>query len=204
MTCPSCNAPPLFGSTSCGCGYKSSPSEALAIEISYWEALRAYWRIYWPAQLFSISGSLAVGWSLTAVLGPGYTRQLLAQGFVQILIQFILMALGLFLFVHRLVSRPFARFALCAIVSPSEEAVRRLTIRRRAEVWLFLWWRQLAAGLLASLLAGPLNVLLGLFGVNVAPWIAMLGGILIIGPILLKMVVGHQFSDFRLEVKRFS
>jgi hypothetical protein len=196
--------PRLFGSTSCGCGYKPSHSEALAIEISYWEALRAYWRVYWPAQLFSISGSLAVGWSLTAVLGLGYTRQLLAQGFVQILIQFILMALGLFLFVHRLVSRPLARFALCAIVSPSEEAVRRFTIRRRAEVWFFLWWRQLAAGLLVSLLAAPLNILLGLFGLTVAPRIAMLAGVLIIGPILLKMLVGHQFSDFRLEVERFS
>ena len=69
-------------------------------------------------------------------------------------------------------------------------------------MWFFLWWRQLAAGLLAGLLAGPLNIVLGLLGVRVAPLIAMLAGILIIGPILLKMVVGHQFSDFRLEVKR--
>ena len=127
MTCPSCNMPLLFGSRACGCGYESSrQSEALAIEISYWEALRAYWRIYWPAQLLSISGGWAVGWSLTSAFGPGYMRRLLAQGLVQFLIQFILTALGLFSFVHRVVSRPFDRFALCVIVDPSEEAVQVL------------------------------------------------------------------------------
>lgn len=52
MNCPSCSAPLLFGSTACGCGYRlgSDGARELPIELSYWEALRVFWRVYWPQQ----------------------------------------------------------------------------------------------------------------------------------------------------------
>jgi hypothetical protein len=117
-------------------------------------------------------------------------------------------AIALFLFVHRILSSSFREFSIHAITDSVGETTLKVKLRRRTQLWFFLWWRQLVAGLMATFLAAPLNVLLSLiglralFGINVAFWVSTLGVILIIGPILLKMLIGHQFSDFRLEVKR--
>ena len=84
-----------------------------------------------------------------------------------------------------------------------------LTMLQRSQIWFFVWWRQIVAGFLAIILAAPLNALIWLIGlrsvlgINVAFWISILGVILAAGPIL-KMLIGHQFGDFRFEVKRFS
>jgi hypothetical protein len=50
----------------------------------------------------------------------------------------------------------------------------------------------------------PLNMVLGIIGagIQVAQWVATLAGILVIGPILLKMLIGNQFNDFRIEALR--
>ncbi len=209
MNCPSCRSPLLFGAVACDCGYQGASAEPSNIELSYGEALRAYWRIYWPAQLFGIVGYLPFAWLQV----PGHVYALRLSTLTQperLLLQMVLSAVGLFLFVHRLLSAPFRGFSIHAIADPLGETKFRLNLHRRAQVWLFLWWRQLIAGLLAGLLAAPLNVLLSLiglravFGISVAFWVSTLGVILGIGPILLKMLIGHQFSDFRLEVKRLS
>ena len=125
-----------------------------------------------------------------------------------LVLQIFLGAVGLFLYAHRFLSSSFREFSIYAVVEPVGERKNRLSVRRRTQVWFYLWWRQLVAGLLAGILAAPLNVLLSLiglrsiFGLNAAFWISTLGAILAIGPILLKMLIGHQFSDFRLEVER--
>jgi len=111
-------------------------------------------------------------------------------------------AATLFLFVPRICSRPYRGFSLVAVELATGGTTQKLRIRWRFHVWVFLWWRQIIAGLLASLLSMPLNVLLSLFGLRLAQWIAVFAGVLVIGPILLKMLIGHQFEDFRLEARR--
>jgi hypothetical protein len=66
MNCPQCFSPILFGATACGCGYtqpKTPPRgddrtvEDRATELSYLEALRAYWRVYWPSLILVLIGA---------------------------------------------------------------------------------------------------------------------------------------------------
>jgi hypothetical protein len=58
------------------------------------------------------------------------------------------------------------------------------------------------AGLVASFLAMPTNIVLGIMGLHISGGIAVVGGVLIIGPILMKMLIGNPFEDFRIEVRR--
>jgi hypothetical protein len=207
VNCPSCGSPLLFGASACDCGYRRVSAEPSNIELSYWEALRAYWCIYWPTQLFGLVGYAPVAW--LQVSGRAYALRLssLSQP-ERLLLQMVLGAIGLFLFVHRCLSSSFRGFSIRAITDSPEVTKFKLNLRRRTQLWFFLWWRQLVAGLVAGLLAAPLNILISLiglravFGINVAFWVSTLGVILAIGPILLKMVIGHQFADFRLEVER--
>jgi hypothetical protein len=125
------------------------------------------------------------------------------------LLQTALGAIGLFLFVHRAFSSEFRKFSIQMLVDSTGEKVTELTMLQRSQIWFFVWWRQIVAGFLAIILAAPLNALIWLIGlrsvlgINVAFWISILGVILAAGPIL-KMLIGHQFGDFRFEVKRFS
>jgi len=55
----------------------------------------------------------------------------------------------------------------------------------------------------ASLLAMPLNAVLSMIaGPQVTQWIAVFAAVLLVGPILLKMLIGYQFDDFRMEARR--
>ena len=187
----------LFGATSCACGYNdaSHPSEVLPIEISYWEGLRAYWRIYWPTQV----GALVLIFVI-AMISPGGT--LASSGLVLLALQFIVGAVALFLFLPRLFSRPYRGFSLVGVERATGSATKRLRVRWRFHVWVFLWWRQILAGLIATVLSMPLNILLSIMGLQVAQWVAVFGGILVVGPILVKMLIGHEFGEFRIEVRR--
>jgi hypothetical protein len=78
----------------------------------------------------------------------------------------------------------------------------RMSLRQRMDIWAFLWWRQLIAGLLAGILSGPLNVLLSLLGLHITQWIVAASGVLVIGPILVKMLIGEPFGSFQLIAKR--
>ena len=103
MNCPACNAP-LFGATVCGCGYAHT-RRLSTIDLSYPEALLAYWRIYWPAQLFGIIGYLPFQAWLRV---PGRTYFLQANRISTAELLFLQTAfsgaIGLFLFVHRVFS----------------------------------------------------------------------------------------------------
>jgi hypothetical protein len=198
VNCPLCSSPLLFGATNCPCGYNlaSHSGEVLAIELSYWEALRAFWRLYWPSQL--LLGIILL--ALEAIgLGGGAGSFAALQS---LLLQVVLNAVVLFLFVPRICSRPYRGFALTIVDVASGEASRKLRAGQRLHISLFLWWRQILAGLFAGLLAMPLNALLAIMGLEVSQAVASLAGILIIGPILLKMLIGHEFDGFRVEARR--
>ncbi len=189
MTCPRCSLPMLFGAATCACGYSQSTSQTEesdgSIELSYFEALRAFWRVYWPMQLL-------VG------LGIAF----LGGGLFGVLLQFVLVAAALFLFLGRIAGRPYRGFSIVVLQATGQEVSRHLTMRQRLDVWAFLWWRQMLAGMLAGFLTGPLNALLGIMGVNGAEWVAVAGGVLVIGPILIKMLIGHPFATFFLAARR--
>lgn len=195
MNCPLCSSPLLFGATSCPCGYShqsSATDDALAIELSYWESLRAYWRIYWPTQLLGLIFLFAL-----AMFSP-----VGAESPLQIVLMIPFAGIALYLFVPRTFSRPYRGFSLVVVDSITGITGQKLTMRWRLNVCFFLWWRQFVAGLFASLLAGPLNIVLSIMGWHVERWVADLGGILIIGPILLKMLIGNEFGEFRIEARR--
>ena len=193
MNCPLCSSPMLFGATMCPCGYNvsSTPEEELPIDLTYWEGLRAYWRIYWPAQAVS-----------AAFLFVFLMISLRLSGPLAMLLMAALGAATLFLFVPRICSRPYRGFSLTVVELATGGTTQKLRIRWHFQVWIFLWWRQILAGMLAAILSMPLNVFLSLFGLQLAQWIAVFAGVLVIGPILLKMLIGHQFDEFRVEARR--
>jgi hypothetical protein len=187
MICPACGAELLFGCTTCACGGTATSHERLPIDLSYWEAVPVYWRVYWPSQVALLITSFGL-----AAAGRRFP----------IAAQVCLAALLLFALVGRMISRPFRGFSLRLVPRTAEDVNASFSLRRRTLVWFFLWWRQMVAALMADFLARPLNVLLSLLGVHCAPWIALFAVVLVIGPILVIMLVGHQFSDFRLEAER--
>src|SRR5689334_9503426 len=129
MNCPTCASPMLFGSTACPCGYSVSTSSEAddSIDLSYFEALRAYWRVYWPTQLLGALGMALAGGTVFDTL-----------------VQVLLAAAGLFLFASRLTARPYRGFWM-VVSSNDGEVGPRMTYRQRLGVWAFLWWRQLVA-----------------------------------------------------------
>jgi len=196
VNCPSCSSPLLFNATTCPCGYNQSGSsdEALSIELSYWESLRAYWRIYWPTQALGLALLFALGMFLP--VGP--------HEILQIVVMIPFAGVSLYLFFPRVLSRRYRGFSLVVVDSTNGAEAQRLTARWRLNVSYFLWWRQFLAGAFASVLAGPLNMLLGIMGLQLERWVADLGGVLVIGPILLKMLIGNEFGEFRIEARRGS
>lgn len=116
MNCPVCFSPMLFGATTCACGYKPIASNETdsSIELSYLEALRAFWRLYWPTQLF---------------IGIGIA---LAEGTMfDIVVQIVLSAVGLFLFVPRIAARPYRGFSIVVSSDGGTEMGHRMSWRQR-------------------------------------------------------------------------
>ncbi len=200
----------LFGATSCACGYGAAgaaPDDSV-LEVSYWEALRVYWRVYWPTQVIGFVVMFFIGRMLSSYVM--YRRELeplspplpVPLAVVVLGCSLVVTAAVFFLVISRLVSRPYSGFSLVVVATPGGETGRRLRLSQRGRVWFFLWWRQLAASLLAVLLAAPLNVLLALLGLNVSGAVAVAGGLFIVGPVLVKMLVGNPFPDFSIEARR--
>jgi hypothetical protein len=162
------------------------------VELSYWEGLRAYWRIFWPVQAAAM-----VFVFVYAVVHSGRTDPVMA-----VALQALTGAAALFAFVPRIYSRPYRGFALAILDAAGAAAGQKLNLAQRARVWWFLWWRQLVAGVIAGFLAMPTNIVLGIMGLHITGAIAGLAGVLIIGPILLKLLIGNPFEDFRIEVRR--
>jgi len=116
------------------------------------------------------------------------------------LVQLLLSAVGLFLFLPRITRRPYRGFSIVIATADSETA--RMTLPQRVDLWAFLWWRQILASLLALILSLPLNSILGIMGINVSAWIGIAAAIFGVGPILLKMMIGNPFAGFALLARR--
>ena len=80
-------------------------------ELSYWESLRGYWRVYGPAQVFA----MVFTWLYTGV-NTGHIGALTA-----ILLQALIGATAGFVLVPRIYSRPYRRIAL-VILDPAAGA----------------------------------------------------------------------------------
>jgi hypothetical protein len=206
MNCPFCSAPLLFGSTACDCVFHPS-TEFRPLEISYWEALRAWWRIYWPAQLVStvlltLLTRLLVR-SINQWRNEHPLEAALLEGSLQHVISVLTFAIGavcLWLFAPRILGRGYRGF--CLVVSGSSGDVSRLTAQQRMSLWFFIWWRQVAGGLFALLLAMPLNMVLGTMKINAGNEIAAAAGLFAIGPVIMKMLVGQPLKSFQIEARR--
>ena len=208
LNCPSCSAPLLFGSTSCNCGYQGISAEDRPLEISYWEALRAWWRIYWPTQLLSIVAVAAFTRWLWISVSAWRTEHPLQRSplasystALTIALSFLLGVVSLWLFTPRILGRPYRGFRMLAR-GVSGESCSRLTGSQRAQLSFFVWWHQFVGGLAALLLAAPLNMMLGTMGISAAPQITAAAGLFAVGPIVMKMLVGHQLTGFQIEVRR--
>ena len=173
-----------------------------SIEITYWEALRSYWRIYWPTQLLSLLAYFPL--ILLGVRGRVYSLHLSPLGHVLALL--VLGCTGLLAYIHRILL-PFRGFSIEIIPDPARPI--SLTPMRRLQLWVYVSSRLIIGLILAVLLLAPTNIVLSLIGlrallgVGFSSVLTTLSLIFVVGPILMKMLIGHQFSDFRLEVKRF-
>lgn len=208
MNCPSCSEPLLFGATGCDCGYSVSQSTTSPIDLSYREALSAFWRVYWPSQLFGIVGLFPITGGFLKFGDRTYRLALANPEMDQFLIQAGLGTIALFVFVHRIFSRPYNAFTITLVELRQDAAAKRVTLHQRFSIWFFLWWRQIVAGILVFFLAGPLNMFIGViglrsvYGLDPRFLVSVFATALGVGPILMKMLVSHQFSGFRFEVKR--
>ena len=138
---------------------------------------------------------------LLALVWLGATHRVVS-GVLLTVLQIPLGAATLFLFVPRICSRPYRGFSIVVVDVESGETSQKLHGRLRGRVWLFLLWRQLVAGFFTGILALPLNAMLILMGLQLQQWILVFAGVLVVGPILLKMLIGNQFDDFRIEARR--
>lgn len=134
-------------------------------------------------------------------LEPPEPSLLAAMVAMLVVVAFFAGAITLFLFTARLLSRPYQGFSLVIVRDAQAAAGMRMTLEERWHVVFFLWWRQLAAGLISMVMALPLNALLFIMGIRITSEIGYTAGIFVIGPILIKMLVGHQFKGFRLEAQ---
>lgn len=163
----------------------------MPFDLSYWEALRAYWRYYWPPQLLVFFSVPLV--RLFPALAPVLAVPVL-----------VIALFGGWLFVSRLYSRPYRGFSLVIVETPEEVDVPGLNPGRVTKLWFFLWWRQIVAGACGLILVFFVRFLLSLGRLDLPQEIVPVAAVLAIGPILLKMLIGHPFSDFRLEARRAS
>lgn len=84
-----------------------------SIDMTYWEALRSYWRICWPALLLGLVAYFP--FILIAVRGRIFTLHLTPLGHVLALV--VLGALGFLMYLGRILS-PFPRFSIQIVASP--------------------------------------------------------------------------------------
>jgi hypothetical protein len=191
VNCPVCSNQIMFGTKTCECGYRPDSAERSeddrSIDLSYLEALRAFWRIYWPMQL-----TMAIGF----VVSTGTP--------IDTLVRLVLWGAALYFVVGRLVSRPYKGFFILVLSSADGQVSRHLTARRRLDVWAYLLWRLVVAEVLASILTVPTNMVLGIMGIKAAGWLSVAGFVLVSGPILLKMLIGEPFDGFMLIARRRS
>ncbi len=109
-------------------------------------------------------------------------------------------AICLWLFTTRILGHPYRGFRIAAFGAAEE--ISKLSAAQRMRLRFFVWWRYYAGTLLAALLAGPLNMMLGTMGISAALLIAPAAALFATGPVVMKMLVGSELLDFRIEARR--
>jgi hypothetical protein len=155
--------------------------------------------MYWPSRLMAMAVIILLEVSGALAFLFGSRVHGLRLALFGILVGCIVAAAQLFV-VSRMLTRPYRAFTLC-LVEPDSSSQLPLTPGRRAGLWLFLLWRQLVAWLLAAPLSLAIGLFLRQFDINAGDWLMVAAEPLIIGPVLVKMLVGHQFADFHLEAR---
>jgi hypothetical protein len=158
--------------------------EDRTIELFYFEALRAYWRLYWPSLILGLIGA--------AVLRSGTGLDAIVPS--------LLWAVGIVLFASRIIARPYRGFSVALREIPSGDIRQRMAMSERLDIFAFLWWKQLIPVGVASVVATALE------GLGLPPLAAGLilhvGIVLLIGPILLKSMIIDSFETFQIIVRR--
>jgi hypothetical protein len=170
--------------------------------------LRAWWRIYWPIQIVAAILLIIVGrWQMGAINQWRFDHPLEASPLERAPLKYVSAVVGpaiaaacLWLFTSRILGRAFRGFRLVAC-GPAGE-IPKLNFRQRVRLKFFVWWRYFAGGLLASLLAAPLNMMMATMGIASPSAVSALASLFAIGPVVMKMLVGSQLQDFRLEAWR--
>jgi hypothetical protein len=192
-----------------GCALCLNSASALSnsVELSYGEALRVFWRIYWPSQLMALT-AFASGIAIRTA-HTVYTLRL--SGAQRGGLELGLLVTVMCFYVHRIVAPPYRSFRIEIVQDqhPDSAQEKPFSLKRRIRVWSFLAWRMGVAEAIALILEAPLNIFLSLLGVRKVLWfdtgfvVLTVAIVLIIGPTVLRFLIGYQFSDFRLEVFRF-
>lgn len=180
----------MFASISPNTRSPEPSGEDRPLEVSYWEALRAWWRIYWPTQLLTSLVVAAFSIWLTHVINASRAEHPLQGSALERYVSLVTFVMGalvgavcLWLFAPRIVGRPYRGFSLVVHVAPCDSRSSLLTARQRTQLWFFVWWRQLAGALAATVLAAPLNILLGTMRVSAGSEIGIAAGLFVIGPL---------------------
>lgn len=203
MTCPTCSKPLLFGSLECSCGWQPAVSAQTALEPTYWESLAIFWRIYWISGLFVLSAIFVLAMVLVLITSPAEAQMLLNQPVVQIAMQQVFSAIAIFLFAPLLTRWRYRRFSAVIVTDSGIES--KFSLTQRFQVTVFLLWRWIVASLVTGFAVAPISIFFGLFGLStVSPVIFLLATVLGAGPLIVRFLIGHQFSSFRLEIVRGS
>ena len=175
-------------------------------EVSWSEALTASWAISWRSSLLTAGGLLATLTVLHRFSVHLPARSALDGATAQFLFGTVTAAVGSFLFIPKMISTPSRRFRIRIIVGqPGFGTPGSLTISRRIRVWFFLTWRLGAAlsfGVFLALLLKVILLMFSLRGDAAVLGVVALVMILVVSPMLVKLLIGRQFADFRLEVER--
>jgi hypothetical protein len=161
------------------------------LELSYSEALRVFWRIAWPA---AFAG--AIVWEV--LIAPyTLTRSSLHKLFLVVM----LVGFAVFLFLNRMVAS-YHGFALHIVSSSTLSAPSPLGLYERFRFWSFFFGALVVGNLLLWFAAGPLNIILSLMRIHLELPIELAGNVLVLGPLVVKMMVGRDFGGYSMNVLR--
>jgi hypothetical protein len=181
------------------------------MEVTYFEALAAFWTVFWPSVVFAVFVFYAVMSSQVSYAAFVTLRGLLRDGSSRLVLLNGLTGVGLFAFWPQFTNWTGRwighRFKIDIVSGPADRAGHpKLTFLLRLRVWFFIFWRIEVALIAGYALATVVNVILLMFAVPsnaaVAEVIAAIGVMFLAGPLILKLLVGNEFGNCRVMVQR--
>jgi hypothetical protein len=171
----------------------SSAAAEFSLDLTFNEAMRVSWRLSLPVACVVFSGCR----SALLVPTPSRTLSLLTVCGTAV----FLYSASVIAFVPRLTARPYQNFRLQARRADGT-SIDGIDAGMRWKIAAWIIPRQAAGFAVAWFLMAPLNIFLSLMAVHAENLIAVLAVIFVVCPLTIKLLVGHAFSDFTLEVAR--